>query len=221
MVETTSSPENLIHAATREHLLEAAGKVFSEVGFRTATVRQICERAGANIAAVNYHFGDKEALYRAVLKASHEAALAKFPFKDANSELHPAPKRLNLFISSLLSKIFSEGPTAVHGKLMVREMIEPTGALKDVVREDIRPMSEELNKIVIELMGEKVDQPTVRLCCMSVVSQVLFYHHCRPAITHLFPDMELSENAIEKLAGHITRFSLAGMKDCSRKETKP
>ena len=47
---------------TRERLLEAAGEVFAERGFREATVRGICKRANANNAAVNYHFGEKEEL---------------------------------------------------------------------------------------------------------------------------------------------------------------
>ena len=47
---------------TRQRVLEAAGEVFAERGFRAATVREICQRAKANLAAVNYHFGDKERL---------------------------------------------------------------------------------------------------------------------------------------------------------------
>src|SRR5579871_2525553 len=56
--------------ATREKIIEAAGAVFAEVGFNNATVREICSRAGANIAAVNYYFRDKLGLYTEVLKSS-------------------------------------------------------------------------------------------------------------------------------------------------------
>ena len=56
---------------TRNRLLNAAGEVFAEKGFKSATVRAICDRAGANIAAVNYHFGDKEHLYSEVLRFAH------------------------------------------------------------------------------------------------------------------------------------------------------
>ena len=51
--------------------MDAAGEIFAEYGYRAATVRQICEKAGANIAAVNYYYGDKERLYhsRAALGA--------------------------------------------------------------------------------------------------------------------------------------------------------
>ena len=49
---------------TRGKLLVAAGEIFAEKGFRDATIAEICRQAGTNIAAVNYHFGSKEALYR-------------------------------------------------------------------------------------------------------------------------------------------------------------
>src|SRR5476651_996132 len=103
---------------TRLQLLEAAGEVFAEVGFRDATVREICRRAGANIAAINYHFGDKETLYLEVLRYAHGKALAKYPpMLDLPDDALPE-KKLRAFVHSMLQRIFDKGPTSWHGKLM-------------------------------------------------------------------------------------------------------
>ena len=53
---------------TRQRLINAAGQIFSEKGFEATTVREVCLAAGANIAAIHYHFGDKESLYAAVFE---------------------------------------------------------------------------------------------------------------------------------------------------------
>jgi AcrR family transcriptional regulator len=205
---TDASPDE-----TRRQLLEAAGEVFAGVGFRDATVREICRRAGANVAAINYHFGDKENLYLEVLRYAHGKALAKYPpLLDLPDEA-PPEKKLRAFIHSLLLRIFDKGPTSWHGKLMSREMIEPTAALDSLVEERMRPMVAQLWKIVAEILDCPVNDERVRLCSLSVVSQCVFYNHCRPVVSRLFPD-KLPQDAasIGQLAGHITHFSLAAMK---------
>ena len=201
------------HDETRRQLLHAAGEVFAEVGFRNATVREICRRAGANIAAINYHFGDKEALYAEVLRHAHGRALEKYPpLLDVSADA-PPEKKLRAFVQSLLLRIFDKGPTAWHGKLMSREMIEPTAALDSLVAERIRPMAGELWKIVAEILDCPLNDERVRLCGFSVVSQCVFYHHCGPVVSRLFPKQPpLDEASIEILAAHITKFSLSAMK---------
>lgn len=213
-------PEEAIQAATRKNLLEAAADVFAEVGFRAATVREICLCAGANIAAVNYHFGDKEKLYRAVLAETYRTAIEKYPADFGLPPKATAEQRLRAFILSFLMRIFSTGPSARHGKLMAREMVEPTEALDEIVRENIRPMSEVLLSIMNDLLGPKAGEETRRLCAMSVVSQVLFYHHCRPVVTRMFPGIKFDQAGIEKLTEHITQFSLAAIHDLAGKKTK-
>ena len=64
---------------TRQRVLEAAVEGFAEHGFRKATVRNICKRANANVAAINYHFRDKEGLYTSVLQYAHQCACEKYP----------------------------------------------------------------------------------------------------------------------------------------------
>lgn len=201
---------------TRLQLLEAAGEVFAEVGFRDATVREICGRAGANVAAINYHFGDKENLYLEVLRYAHGKALEKYPPLLGIEEDAPSEKKLRAFIHSLLLRIFDKGPTSWHGKLMSREMIEPTAALDSLVEERMRPMVAQLWKIVAEILNCPINDERVRLCSLSVVSQCVFYNHCRPVVTRLFPDKFPQDAAsIGHLVEHITKFSLAAMKHFS------
>jgi TetR/AcrR family transcriptional regulator, regulator of cefoperazone and chloramphenicol sensitivity len=206
--------------ATRQQLLETAAEVFADVGYRAATVRQICERAGTNIAAVNYHFGDKEQLYQAVLRDTYHTAMKAYPADFGLSARATPKQRLRAFVLSFLLRILSEGPSAHHGKLMAREMIEPTGALDVIVQEEIEPMAAVLSAIIDDLLGPKAAKETKRLCGLSVVSQVVFYRHCRPLVARVFPDMEFDAAGIEALADHVTRFSLSAIRALARKSAK-
>jgi AcrR family transcriptional regulator len=201
---------------TRQRVLEAAVEVFAEHGFRKTTVRDICKRANANIAAINYHFRDKEGLYTAVLQYAHQCACEKYPPQlglhgDATLE-----QRLQAFVRSLLLRIFDEGRHAWHGKLMSREMFEPTCALDALVENNIRPLSQQLESIVKGLLGNRVNSEMVRLCTMSIVSQCVFYHHARPVVNRLYPKQKYTLKDVDRLAGHITGFSLGAIKEFKR-----
>src|SRR5260221_2514212 len=122
-------------AATRARLLEAAGEVFAEKGFRAATIREIIKRAKANVAAVNYHFGDKERLYTAVLRYSHQCAGELFPTDSGLGSQAPARQRLHAFVRGLILRVLDKGRPAWHGKLMRQEVAEPTQGLARLVKE--------------------------------------------------------------------------------------
>ena len=73
---------------TRDKLIEAAGHVFAERGYRAATIRDICRRAGANVAAVNYTFGDT---------ALKDADTTFVPNEDFDDELVDFKKAITSF----------------------------------------------------------------------------------------------------------------------------
>jgi len=209
---------------TRLQILEAAGEVFAEVGFARATVREICRRAGANIAAVNYHFGDKETLYVEVLHHSQQRAFAKYPPLLGVAADAPAEEKLRAFVRSFLLRLFDDGPITWFGRMMSREMVEPTEALDSLLKERIRPMADMLRGIMAEILGRSPDDEQVRLCVFSVVSQCVFFHHCRTVISRLFPEQRLDASVVDHLAEHITGFSLAALKHLpagKRTKTRP
>src|SRR5437764_732947 len=89
---------------TRQRILEAAEVVFAEKGREAASVRDILKRAGVrNIAAVNYHFGDKDSLYIAVVKNAHVSCCAiKFPEWPAGT---PPQDKLRDFIRTVVLRM--------------------------------------------------------------------------------------------------------------------
>jgi AcrR family transcriptional regulator len=207
-------------ARTRQALLAAAGRVFAEHGYGNTTVRQICREAGANVAAVNYHFGGKERLYLEVIRQVHSQAVSKYPL---DLDLGPAAgpeERLRAFVRSFLFRVFDPGPSAWMVKLIALEMINPSVALDSLVRERIRPMAEALTGIVREMLGSRADAERVRLHGLSVVSQCLFYAHCRSMVRKLYPDLKLGFEEVERLADHIVQFSLAALRAASPKRSR-
>jgi len=204
---------------TRQRLLEAAGEVFADRGFRDATIQEICRRADANIAAVHYHFGDKEQLYRAVIQYAEQCAAESRPADPPPDA--PAEERLHAHIESFLVRLFDEGQPAWLGKLMAREMSEPTPGLDVIVQEKIRVTYRLVEAIVRELVGPGASDDDVLACVLSVQGQCLFYRHCHPVITRLFPDRSFGRENVPDLASHITRFSLAGIRAIARSSKTP
>ncbi len=201
---------------TEQRLLDAAGELFAEQGFRGTNVRDICRRAGANIAAVNYHFGDKKGLYAAVFKYAGDCARDAV---QANMELDEAAtpeERLHIFIRSLLGHFFDRSRPAWQTKLMAREMIEPTSLLDTLIEENIRPLHARLESVIRELLGDRAEESVVVRCAFSVEGQCVFYRHSWPVISRLHPELKYGPADIERLAEHVTRFSLGALKEVKK-----
>lgn len=210
------SPSHEDHDPTRSRLLEAAGVVFAEKGFAGTTVREICLKAGANVAAVNYHFRDKQGLYIEVL--SQSMALAANEDRADELAVLPPEDALRRMIFGMLHRTNSCGERGTwHVRIMAHELSQPTAALDRVVQEVIRPRYETLRQIISSIIRLPSEHPTTRMCAHSVIGQVVHYAHARPVIDRLWP--ELNFNA-EQIAGHIATLSLAGLQ-AIRNQSKP
>lgn len=202
---------------TKNRLIKAAGEVFAERGFRSATVREICSRAGTPLGAMNYHFRDKRGLYAAVLEHSCRSAIEKYPPKFGLGDGETPAEKLRSFVHTFLLRISDKGVPAWHMKLMAQEISDPTDVLGQVVESSVRPLYRYLVSIINELLNE--DKPPeveerdeIFLCAMSIVGQCLHYYTGRRVIAALHPK-SFDPGDIERIADHITRFSLAGIRE--------
>lgn len=206
--------EQVKTGSARERIMDAAGDVFGRKGYRAATVREICRQAGVNLAAVNYYFGGKQALYREVALDLIGRIFHRYPVNGGLSPQTPAPERLRAFVRAVFSRLVAPGGIMADsgkGRLVARELIEPSEVLEDVVADHIRPTAQVLAGIVEELLGPGVDDETAMRCMISVIGQCFHYAMARPVVTRL-TGMDLTDEAtLDELAEHITRFSLAGL----------
>jgi len=198
---------------TRERLLAAACELFAEHGFGDTTVAAICERAGANVAAVSYHFGSKERLYVAAWRHAHQAMLAACPPDGGAGADAPPAERLRGRIRSLVRAALGEHDTAF--RIMHHEMTQPTGLLREVFRESIRPLRRLTAGIVAELLGPGADERTVRLCTMSVTAPCHQMLRLRRLRRHLRRQAWPGDDAEEVLVEQFTSFALGGI-ECLR-----
>src|SRR5215216_6466006 len=131
----------------RERLIDAAGEMFAELGFHQTTVREICQRAGANIAAVNYHFRDKTGLYTEVVRQSMRAA--QLDTVRAAFDQNVSPEEiLRAVIKARLESLRSLDLGDWHFRIFAHELAKPTPAMNVVVNEAIRPLYSRMCKLI-------------------------------------------------------------------------
>lgn len=205
---TPASFDATVQPDARERLLNAAQETFAEHGFEGATVRDICRAAGANIAAVNYYFGDKQKLYIEAVKRAHVCAaqMDTFPVPAAGT---PPVEKLRGFIREMVRRMHAPAsPSAM--KLMMREMADPGKAAHVVVTEFVQPVAFKLRDILRELLPN-LDEQHLLMTGFSVIGQCLFYRQNRPVAELIFGKEAVAALGVDTVADHVVRFTLAAL----------
>lgn len=205
---------------TRQRLLAAAGKLFAERGYRATRVAEICRRAGANLAAINYHFGGKDRLYVEAWREAFARSLERHPPDGGVPADAPAEQRLRGRVLAVMRRVLD--PDSHDLDITHKEMASPTGLLLKAVRSELEPLRTSLSEIIAELLGPGAGEEQLRLCRMSVISQCLgpLLHErrrLRLPRSKRPPPPEALPGSVESMADHVVRFSLAGIREVARK----
>ena len=200
--------------ATRDRLLSHGARLFAERGFKKVTVREISTAAKANVASVNYYFGDKMGLYAEVVEQCLTALEETTAKAIAAGQGADPETQLRAFVRVFVERLLDPRPGTIAQQLMMHEMSDPTPMLDVIARRVMRPRLSYLCKVVGALMNRPPADRAVVNSAASVQAQCLMTKML-PSMTRMNVGFVDQPNAAE-LAEHIARFSLAGIRQLSQ-----
>ena len=203
---------------TRLRLLEAASEVFGKKGFWSATHEDICNKANANTAAINYHFDSKENLYIEAWKYSFEKSMEKHPPEGGALPGDPPEKRLRGRILSYLQRIAD--PETYDIDIMLKEMANPTDFLIEVIITATEPIERDFRSILKEVIGEGATKDKIGFCYMSIMcmcfGQMLHFRFVNEDTQPPRPSFMPLDLGVETLADYIIEFIMAGIRSLTQ-----
>lgn len=210
---------------TRERILDAAGELFALKGFSATTIRDICDKAEANIAAVNYHFRDKESLYNELVDLMEREIQETFIDVVHDHPEQPIEERLYDFIFHFLHRRLDPERAAWKSIFFHNEIMRPSSRAVEMLAELIRKEQKLLMVLVDELVDVSFSTEAKLLIGQSIFGQGFFFFHVYGGLLDRFieklghkvplniPRDELTLERIEFFARHITDFSLAAVRE--------
>jgi TetR/AcrR family transcriptional regulator, regulator of cefoperazone and chloramphenicol sensitivity len=192
----------------RTRLLDKASRIFSEKGYAKASTREICEAAGLNPAAIHYHFGDKEGLYRAVLSAPIMGMAAQLAGFD-----DPA-LTLTQSLDHLLRGFVGDDGLAMAGadegvRLFLREMIEPTPVFAATAAEHIRPLHEAMSRLLARHIGMSEPDEDVHRLVFGLIAMAHDYCMSREFMNALAPRLLAGPDALLRARERLVDWGAA------------
>jgi AcrR family transcriptional regulator len=173
---------------TREALVRVALERFGTNGFEATSTREISKAAGANIAAIAYHFGGKEGLRRAC--AEYVAALIGQKLGpalggvDADLPLGPsgALARLSRAFEAMIDFVVVNPEAEPIARFMLREMTHPSPAFDLIHEGALAPMHEALCILWARATGDDPKSEVTRLSTLATFAQALYFRIARRVV---------------------------------------
>jgi len=199
--------------STKERILAAAAGLFLGKGYDAVSVREITEAAGANVAAVNYHFGGKKHLYREVIRrrlgeiaartlASLDRVIERKGFGNLRAIIHE-------YVSGLLGNMFASRDEERFAEFMSREVAQGSLATDLLVEELVYPVHTLVRSAILKARPGMIPEKA-SLCLSSITGQILHFVRARVVIEKT-SGREYNHAFLAEIVDHITDFSIRGL----------
>lgn len=188
---------------TRDRLLEAAAELFADRGYRGASVRDLCNLAGANPGAVSYHFAGKRQLYRAVLRQAAERLAGATGTLDGEG---PPPRSVDGLVRAVHRRVAAEPRAA---RLLLRDLAEGGSVSLEALEPALRAAFESLNDLLAAGDSPR-GTATSRAAFLGLVGPLLAVAVAWPAISRV---LEVDSTEAEDLVSAAAALTLNGHRD--------
>lgn len=196
-------------AQTKQQLLEVAGRVFAERGYVYATSKEICERANANIAAVNYHFGGKDGLYAAVLEEAHARLVSIDNVAEIAQSAASGADKLRLLLRRIVGEVARRDDGAWELRVLSRELLAPTSLMDNMMKNQVMPKARLVTGVIGDILGVPPTHPAVSRSTVSIIGPCLFMLIASPEWQKkIFPSLLVDTDS---LIDHMVAFALGGL----------
>lgn len=157
--------------ATRRQILGTAVRLFAEHGYADTTSKMICREAGVNIAAVNYYFGSRDDLYRAVLDDVHEHIVNERQMELITSAELPVEEKLERVLDAYIAAAYDG--QSWYARIWAHELISPSpiGGVDFLTSTLSKERS--IGSLLSELTGIPREDPALQSCIITVMSPYL------------------------------------------------
>lgn len=203
-------------SSTPDRVRHAAYELFATQGFHATTTQEICALAQANVAAMNYYYGSKENLYRAVWE--HGAAETQKLWKERIHPDSPPEEQLRQFIAFRVEAALSDDERGWFAQLVHREMSTPGPLTEELGQRHLFPEFVWFQKLVRALVGDEVPERQMRLAGFCIHSPMIHLGEMRVRPNRPPPPPDGGPQADpEALIETVYTFALAGLRELRRR----
>lgn len=196
---------------TRQALLDHATDVFAESGFDGASVREITSRATINLAAINYHFGGKEALYREVLRLAVNALSDASLLDEVTIDRVTREEAVRLFIRQQVMPLLKHGQISRYWRIFAWETLSPTPVYRDFIASEKLPILDQAEKIVRRFLPDGAARAEITVATIWLSNQATPFIRHYDTLSKPPLSLKIDKSFIEQLAADLSRMAIAGL----------
>jgi AcrR family transcriptional regulator len=195
--------------ATRARIIEVAGHLFGEQGWKSVPVRTIASLAKTHLSAINYHFENKKNLYEAVLQEALKmppemAAGLKRTITDPEAARDMMINVVEAYLVASKNK-----DETWKSRLMMREFLEPSTAFKNAIQLAARPIFDRFTELLRVAAGPGATPERFELNAFLLLISMDSFASYAALTKLLLPRLDQSAAGLNPLAGKIVDVFIA------------